>query len=174
MPSCGFSYTANAASAETRGVEFESTTLLTDTLQLQVNAAYTDAFLTSDVESLGAKDGDDMTMVPEYNFYVALDQEINAFSRDGSVRLEVAGYGEYKSHFETLPPDISPAYEVVNLSGNLQVTDNSRVGIYINNLLDEEIFEYRRSRYRSEAGWVQQYNYYGAERNVSVRFDFDF
>ena len=61
----------------------------------------------------------------------------------------------------------------VNLSGNLQVTDNSRVGIYINNLLDEEIFEYRRSRYRSEAGWVQQYNYYGAERNVSVRFDFD-
>ena len=54
------------------------------------------------------------------------------------------------------------------------ITDNSRVGIYINNLLDEEIFEYRRSRYRSEAGWVQQYNYYGAERNVSVRFDFDF
>src|SRR5690606_24729762 len=80
MPSCGFSYIANAASAESKGVEFESTTLLTDTLQLQVNAAYTDSKMTSDVESLGAKAGDDMTMVPDYNFYIALDQEINLFN----------------------------------------------------------------------------------------------
>ena len=174
MPSCGFAYNANAATAESRGIEFESTTLLTDTLQLQINGSYTDSEMTSDAPGIDAEAGDSMTMVPEYNFYVALDQEVNLFNRDGSVRLDVAGYGEYKHHFDTLPTDISPAYEAVNLSGNLQVTDNARVGIYINNLLDEEIIENRYSRYRSEGGWVQQYNYYGAERNVSVRFDFDF
>lgn len=174
MPSCGFSYTANAASAESRGIEFESTTLLTDTLQLQVNASYTDSKMTSDVPSLGASDGDDMTMVPEYNFYVALDKEVNVWSRDGNVRLEVAGYGEYKSHFNVKPEDISPAYEVVNLNGSVRVNDNARVGIYINNLLDEEIITYKRSRYRGGWSLGNHYYYYGAERNVSVRFDFDF
>jgi len=174
MPSCGFSYTANAASAETDGVEFESTTLLGDSLSLQINAAYTDAKMTSDVEALGAVAGDSMTMVPEYNFYVALDQQVRFFDRDGSVRLDVAGYGEYKSHFNTLPTDIAPAYEVVGLSGSLMVNDNARVGVYIGNLLDEEIITYKRSRYRTTAGYSDQYNYYGAERNVSVRFDFDF
>jgi len=174
MPSCGFDYTANAASAESDGIELETTLLLTDTLQLQVNGSYTDSKMTSDVESLGAKNGDSMTMVPEYNFYVALDQAINLFDRDASIRLDVAGYGEYKAHFNTLPADISPSYEVVNLSGNIQVNDNSRVGIYINNLLDEEIITYKRSRYRTTAGYSDQDHFYGDEINVSVRFDFDF
>ena len=174
MPSCGFSYSANAATAESRGIEFESTTLLTDTLQLQINGSYTDSEMTSDAPGIDAQAGDSMTMVPEYNFYVALDQEVNLFNRDGSIRLDVAGYGEYKAHFDTLPTDISPAYEVVNLAGNLQVTDNSRIGIYINNLLDEEIIAYRTSRYRSLDGWVERAILYGDERNVSVRFDFNF
>jgi len=174
MPSCGFSYTANAASAESRGIEFESTTLITDTLQLQINGSYTDSKMTSDVPALGAFAGDSMTMVPEYNFYVALDQEVVMWGRDGSVRLDVAGYGEYKSHFNTFPQDIAPAYEVVSLSTNLQVNDNARVGIYINNLLNEEIITYKRSRYRTTDGYSNQYYYYGDERNVSVRFDFDF
>lgn len=174
MPSCGFSYVANAATAESEGIEFESTTLLTDSLQLQVNGAYTDSKMTSDAPGIGAEAGDSMTMVPEYNYYVALDQQINLFNRDGSIRLDVAGYGEYKSHFDTLPADVAPAYEIVGLSGSLRVSDNARVGVYINNLLDEEVITYKRSRYRAEAGWVQLYTYYGDERNVSVRFDFDF
>ena len=174
MPSCGFSYTANAATAESRGIEFESTTLLTDTLQLQINGAYTDSEMTSDVPALGAESGDSMTMVPEYNFYVALDQQVTLFGRDGSVRLDVAGYGEYKSHFNTLETDVAPAYETVNLSANMWVNDNARVGVYINNLLDEEIITYARSRYRSLAGWSNRYVYYAPERNVTVRFDFEF
>lgn len=174
MPSCGFSYTANAATAESRGVEFESTTLLSDTWQLQVNASYTDSEMTSDVPSLGASSGDSMTMVPEYNYYVALDKQVRMFDRDGSVRLDVAGYGEYKSHFNVKPEDISPAYEVVSLSANMQVNDNARVGIYIDNLLDEEIITYKRSRYRGGWSLGNHYYYYGDERNISVRFDFDF
>ena len=174
MPSCGFSYTANAATAESRGIEFESTTLLTDTLQLQINGAYTDSEMTSDVEALGAEAGDSMTMVPEYNYYIALDQQVNLFGRDGSVRLDVAGYGEYKSHFNTLETDIAPSYETVNLSANMWVNDNARVGVYVNNLLDEEIITYARSRYRSLAGWSNRYVYYAPERNITVRFDFEF
>jgi outer membrane receptor protein involved in Fe transport len=174
MASCGFSYVANAATAVSEGVEFESTTLITDTLQLQVNAAYTDSRMTSDVEQLGAEAGDSMTMVPEYNFYIALDQQLNLWNREASVRLDYAGYGEYKSHFNTLDADISPAYEVLNLSGSLRVNDNARLGLYVNNVLNKEIIEYKRSRYRSDWPLGDQYYYYGEERSVAVRFDFDF
>lgn len=171
MPSCGFSYTANAASAESRGLEFESTTMLTDTLRFQVNAGYTDAKMTADAAGIGAEKGDDMTMVPDYNFYLALDKDIIFFGRDGSVRLDYAGYGEYKSHFNTKPEDISPSYEIVNLSGSLQVTDSTKISVYINNLLDEEIITYKRSEYRGDSSLGNKYYYYGAERTLSVRAD---
>ncbi len=138
--------------------------LLTDTLQLQINASYTDSTMTSDVPSLGAEDGDDMTMVPSYNFYVALDQQVVLFKRDGSVRLDVAGYGEYKSSFNADPDEIASAHEIVGLAGSLQVNDNARIGININNLLNEETSSY-------EGG---SYILYGDERSIAVRFDFEF
>ncbi len=172
MPSCGFSYTANAASAKSRGVEFESTTLLTDSLKLILNAAHTNSKMTSDVPSLGAKDGDSMTMVPKYNFYVALDQEFELWGREASARLDVNGYGEYKSNFNTLDQDISPAYQLVNLSAGMQVTENARIGVHVNNLLNERTLSYRKSRSRS--GRSQLNEYYNPDRTVSVRLDFSF
>jgi outer membrane receptor protein involved in Fe transport len=174
MPSCGFSYVANAAKAESRGVEFESTAMLTNSLSLQVNAGYTNSEMTEDVPSLGASAGDDMTMVPKYNYYVALNQDFVWLDRGASVRLDVAGYGEYKSHFNVKDEDISPAYEVVGLSGSLEVTENARVGLYVNNLLNEEIITYKRSRYRDNWPLGNQYYYYGEERSISLRVDFNF
>ena len=59
----------------------------------------------------------------------------------------------------------------------MMVTDNVRVGLYINNLLDEEVVLYARSRSRSSSvgnSWNPQFFYYGAARNVSVRVDFNF
>lgn len=174
MPSCGFSYTANAASAQSRGVEFESTSMLTDSLKLMANAAYTKSEMTSDVPSLGAEDGDEMTMVPEYNFYVALDQDFQMWGLDGSLRLDVAGYGETKSHFNVKDSDIAPAYEVVSISGALQVTENIRASVHINNLLDEEVILYKRSRYRGDWSTGALNYFYGDERNISVRLDFNY
>ncbi|WP_308909232.1 TonB-dependent receptor [Pseudokordiimonas caeni] len=174
MPSCGFSYTANAASARARGVEFESTALLMEGLTLSVNASYTDSKMTSDAPAIGAEKGDDMTMVPKYNYYVALDQEFDLFSKEASVRAELAGYGSYSSHFGVLESDRSPGYEVVNVSGSININENVRFSLYVNNLLNTEIIEYKRSRYRSEAALGEKYFYYGAERTVSLRLDFTF
>lgn len=174
MPSCGFSYIANAAKAQSRGIEFESSAMLTDSLSLQVNAGYTNSEMLEDVESLGASAGDDMTMVPKYNYYIALNKDLVLLNRDSSVRLDMSGYGKYKSHFNTKDSDISPAYEVFNLSGSMQVTDNTRVSLHINNLADKEIITYKRSRYRGDYSIGNLYYYYGAERNIAIRFDFQF
>lgn len=172
MPSCGFSYTANAASAQSRGVEFESQSLLTENLRLTVNAAYTKSEMTSDVPSLGAEKGDEMTMVPEYNFYIALDQDIQMWGRPGSLRVDVAGYGETKSHFNVKDADIAPAYEVVSIGGSMEVTDNVNVSFFVNNLLNEEVILYKRSRYRGDWSTGALNYYYGDERNFQFRVDF--
>lgn len=174
MPSCGFSYTANAASAQSRGFEFESASALTESLTLTLNASYTDSEMTSDAPAIGAYDGDDMTMVPKYNFYIALDQDIQMWGRDGSLRVDLAGYGESKSHFETKYGDISPAYEVVGIAGSLMVHENVRLGLYVENLFNEEVILYKRSQYRGDFSTGAQYVYYGAERNFSLRLDFTY
>ncbi len=100
METCGFTYTANAATARSRGIEFESTTALTDSLRLLLNYSSTESKMTSDVPTIGAENGDDMTMVPKYNFYVALDKEFVVLDRDANVRLDVSGYGKYKITFQ--------------------------------------------------------------------------
>ncbi len=174
MESCGFSYTANAASAQSRGVEFESQSLLTGNLTLTFNAAYTKSEMTSDSEPLRAEKGDDMTMVPKYNFYIALDQNFQVWDRDANWRVDVSGYGETNSYFNPKPTDITPAYEVVGLAGSIMATDNVRVGLYINNLLDEDVILYARSRSRSDWSGNALQVYHGAARNVSVRVDFNF
>lgn len=174
MPSCGFSYTANAASARSRGMELETTFLIADGLKLLLNASYTDSKITADVPSLGAEDGDDMTMVPDYNFYAALDKEFELYGQDASVRLEFLGYGEYKSHFNVKDSDIAPAYQLLNLSASYSLSENASLSFYLNNVLDSDIILYKRSRSRGDwsgnALWVE----YGEERNIAVRLDFKF
>lgn len=174
MPSCGFSYTANAASARSQGLEFESSTNIADGLQLLANFAYTDSKMTSDVPSLGAEDGDDMTMVPDYNFYVALDKEFELFGREASARIEMEGYGEYKTHFNVKDTDVSPAYELVNLSAGMDITENARLSIHVKNLLDNEHILYRRSRSRSDWSGNLLGVDYGPDRTFTVRLDFEF
>lgn len=175
MQTCGFTYTANAATARSRGIEFESTTRLTDSMRLMLNYSSTESKMTSDVPTIGAENGDDMTMVPKYNFYVALDKEFVVSGRDANVRLDVAGYGKFKTHFDVRPEDVSPAYEVVNLSAGLQINDYARVNLHINNLLDDRILRYRRSRSRNtDSYWAIHHEYYAPDRTVAIRMDFNF
>ena len=115
-----------------------------------------------------------MTMVPKYNFYVALDKEFTLWRKDASVRLEMLGYGEYKSHFNVRDDDISPAYQVLNLNGSFAVTDNARISVFVNNLLDSNIITYKRSRSRSDWSGNALWYTYGQERNVTVRLDVSF
>ena len=175
MESCGFDYTANAATARSRGFEFESTTALTDTMKLLVNYSSTESKMTSDVPQIGAVAGDDMTMVPKYNFYVALDKEFVVRGRDANVRLDVAGYGEFKTHFDVRPEDIAPAYELVNLSFGMDVNEYASVNLHINNLLDDRILRYRNSRSRNTGSyWAIHHEYYAPDRTVALRLNFNF
>ena len=175
METCGFSYTANAATAESKGFEMETTTLLRDDVKLIVNYSRTKSEMTSDVPSIGASDGDDMTMVPKYNYYNALDKEITFRGRDGNLRLDVNGYGKYKTHFNVREQDISDAYEVVNLQASLQVSENTTINVVVNNLLDDRIVRYKNARSRNIGSyWNIYHTYYAPDRTVALRMDYTF
>ena len=175
METCGFSYTANAATAESKGFELETTSMLTDDLKLIVNYSSTQSEMTSDVPSIGASAGDDMTMVPKYNYYIALDKGITYRGREGNLRLDVNGYGKYKSHFNVKDQDISAAYKVVNLQASLQVSENTTINVVVNNLLDDRIVRYKNARSRNIGSyWNIYHTYYIPDRTVALRMDYTF
>ncbi len=173
MPSCGFEFTANAARARSRGVEFESTYRLTPSTTLTLNGSYTDATIRDDVDALQATAGDRMPQVPKYNAYVAVDQQFDLFGRSVFVRADLSSYGSYKSHFNTLDEDVSAGYETVNLSGRVNVSDNAVLSLHLENLLNKQYYTYRSARSRTDMT-QQLYEAWGAERAITVRMDYNF
>lgn len=175
MPSCGFSYTANAAKARSRGVEWESKYRLSNDLDIIFNASYTNAEMLSDVAALGAEKGQDMTQVPKYNAYLGLDKGFLFYNKQANIRLDIEAYGEYKAHFNAREDgfDTSKAYERVNLSGRIELNDNVKLSLFINNLFDKEIEEYKQAR--SRAGYTNNLNVlYAPERSFTIRLDYTF
>ncbi|MEW5680771.1 MAG: TonB-dependent receptor [Pseudomonadota bacterium] len=175
MPSCGFSYTANAAKARSRGLEWESKFRLADELDIFFNASYTNSKMLSDVPALGAKYGQDMTQVPKYNAYLGLDKGFEFYGRATNIRLDVEAYGEYKSHFNAREDgyDTADAYQRVNLSGRVELNDSLRLSMFINNVFDSEIELYKQAR--SRANSTSNLNVlYAPERSFTLRLDYSF
>lgn len=174
MDTCGFSYTANGGAARSRGLEFESTAQITDNLSMVFNTSYTQSEVLEDNSAIDAEAGDDMTMVPKFNAYLALDQSLNLFDKQAFIRADMTAYGKYKTHFNTLPTDEVDGYQVFNLSGRVELSDSVQVSVHINNLLDSDDVSYKRARSRNPTSAAQQYISYLPERNIAVRLDYTF
>jgi len=174
MDTCGFSYTANGGEAQSRGVEFESTAQLTDDLKMTFNFSKTNSEILEDNDAIDAEKGDDMTMVPDTNAYVALEQGFNFMGRQAFVRADYAYYGEYKSHFKVKDEDVTPSYGYVNLSTRFEVSDDVTLSLHVKNLFDDETISYKRARSRSDSTTAQQYISYLEGRTLTVRLDYTF
>lgn len=173
MPSCGFSYVANAANARSRGVELESSLYLGESTLLTFNASYTDSVMLDDVPALGAKRGDNMTMVPKYNAYLAVDHELKAFSRPVFLRADIAAYGKYKTHFNMRDEDRSPAYQTLNLSGRVELNEQTTLSLHINNVLNKQYTTFKSARSRS-SNRQALHEIYGTGRSFGLRLDYKF
>lgn len=175
MDTCGFTYTANAGKAESKGFEFESTMQLMDDLTMTLNTSYTSSKLTEDNDAVDGKKGDEMTMVPDWNGYLAFDQGFEVFGKQAFVRADYTYYGAYKTHFKTRPEDEVPSYSYVNLSSRLEVSESVTLSLHLNNLFDKEAIKFKNARSRNDANTsAQEYIEYLSERNVTVRIDYTF
>ena len=71
--------------------------------------------------------------------------------------------------------DIADGYEVVNLQASLQVSENTRLNVVVNNLLDDRIVRYKYARSRNIGSyWNIYHTYYAPDRTVAVRMDYTF
>ncbi|WP_306523405.1 TonB-dependent receptor [Rheinheimera sp.] len=176
MPSCGFSYTGNAAKARSRGLEWESKYQLTEQTNLVFNTSYTNSKLLVDVASLQAKAGQEMTMVPKYNAFLGIDHTLQLFNRDASVRLDVEAYGKYNSHFNARADgsDSVPSYHRLNLSTRFDVNPNTKISVFVKNLLDEEVINYKRARSRGTNTRNDLAVDFAEERSLTIRLDYTF
>lgn len=175
MDTCGFSYTANGGEAKSEGFEFESTARLTDDLTMSFNTSYTSSEITEDNDSISAKAGDEMTMVPKWNAYLALDQNVQLFGKEAYIRGEYSFYDDYKTHFNVRDEDMTPSYSVYNLSGRVQLNENLRLSLFVNNVFDKEAATYMRARSRNaNNSAAQEYINYLNGRSISLRVDYTF
>lgn len=175
MDTCGFSYIANGGESQSQGIEFESTMQLNDDLTMNFNTSYTNSELTEDNEAIEGKKGDSMTMVPDWNVYLAFDQGFEMLGKQAFVRADYSYYGDYKTHFNTRQEDEVPSYSYVNLSGRIELSDQATLSVHLNNVFDTEAVKYQRARSRSESSTTsQEYMEYLSERNLTVRLDYTF
>jgi len=138
------------------------------------NASYTKSKILVDSVPLSAEASDDMTMVPKYNFYIALDQAINIGGHEGYVRIDASGYGESKSHFRAKDTDISPAYTTFNMAIGADITEGATLSLHVQNMFNQEVILYKRQRYGRDWSLGPRHNYYGAERTISLRLDIQY
>lgn len=175
MDSCSFSYLTNAGEAKSQGFEFESTSYITPDLTFTFNTSYTHSTIEEDNDSIDAKKGDDMTMVPEWNVYTALDQGFNWIGKQAYIRADYTYYGEYKTHFNTRDEDKVPSYGYVNLSSRIELNDTTQVSLHIDNLFNKEALQYSRARSRSSLSTTSPiYVEYLPERSLTLRVDYTF
>ncbi|HWA18894.1 MAG TPA: TonB-dependent receptor [Devosia sp.] len=106
LPSCGFRYTTNQGSAESKGFDLQAEWLITDQFDLDISLGYTDAYYTSTSSSAGlvlANVGDRLPGSP-WTASLGAQYTASIWGKDAFVRLEY----EYAGGETGLSPDRDP------------------------------------------------------------------
>jgi outer membrane receptor protein involved in Fe transport len=133
----GTSGLANAGSAESKGVEGSLSWLAADNLTVGVNAAYTDAQLTSDTPN-GAQDGDRLPGTPEWSGALFMDYSVDA---GNDLSWQFGGILRYVGDRISTPssqPDSvrADSYGTLDLNAGLTIHDRWTVRGYVRNVTD--------------------------------------
>ncbi|MDA9096008.1 TonB-dependent receptor [Porticoccaceae bacterium] len=148
---CGASFIFNAGTSESEGIEFDVQAQLTEHLQLDFSAAYSEATLTEDVPNVigfGSK-GDNLPGSSDYNLSLGLEYGFVIAGYDSFVRGDYAYISEYYNFFDESGP-ASGGYGQINLRTGLAI-DQFNVDLYVNNLTNEQDFSWVEFSFASRA-----------------------
>ncbi|MDR3513861.1 MAG: TonB-dependent receptor [Caulobacteraceae bacterium] len=141
LPTCGFSFSANAGNAKSQGVELSLTWRVTSDLTADMSASYTDARLTQDSprdSGVGGKSGDRLPGIPQWTVQGALQYDFNLAGHDGFARTDARYVSGYLNRFPGASGGAQAAgdYAVVDLRVGLNLTSQIRAEAFANNLFD--------------------------------------
>lgn len=109
LPSCGFKYTTNEGSAESKGFDLQGEWLATDALDLDFSLGFTDAYYTGDAVAAGlllARKGDKLPGSP-WTFSLGAEYRAQVMERDSYLRVDY----EYSSRETGLTPARDPSVD---------------------------------------------------------------
>lgn len=135
LPNCGFSFSGNAGSATSKGVEIDFTVRPFDSMTINASGSFTDAKLESDSppgNGVGGQKGDRLPGIPRWSVQAGVQYDFRMLEREGFARID----GRYLSgYFNRFPGAASAAAP----GGDFTVFD-ARIGIDITNNIQAELF----------------------------------
>lgn len=132
---CAFTLPFNAGSAESQGVEFALSALLTDSLKLDLTGSWVDAELTEDAPGLG-QDGDRLPGSPNFNASLGIEYEFDWHDFAGWVRGDLAWVGDYYSTLQETRPELGD-YTTLDFSAGLDL-QSWTFEVFVKNLTDSD------------------------------------
>jgi len=124
LPSCGFKYTTNQGTAESKGFDLQGEWLLTDALDIDFSLGYTDAHYTSTAVAGGlllARKGDKLPGSP-WQFAIGAQYNTNLMAHDAFFRVDYQFASKETGVTPSRDPFVDPVY------GNVSSFDPANVG----------------------------------------------
>ena len=141
-PGCGWSYNFNGGKAETSGWEVDFTYAINDELSIDFAGSSMTAETSIDIASLGAAAGDRLPNTVETQWNLGLVYDTTILSYPSYARLDVNYYGDSFNTFAENPNSSSPDYTKLNFNLGLDLNENSKLQLSIDNLTDERTEAY--------------------------------
>lgn len=161
-------FSAPIGKANSKGVELDLSTYITDDTKFNLSYAYIDASTANDIINadwgVPIKKGSPLVNVPKNNLNLTLNHQTVVLGKE----LELGASYQYTSERLGDAADLTfnlPSYQLVGIFGQVNLTERTKLNISVNNILDEE---YAQSSYN--ALWV----YPGAPTQFKMSLAYQF
>ncbi len=142
-PQCtSTTFTANVGGATSRGVEFQSSTLIVDGFRVDFGAGYVKAELSKDVPTLNAPAGSRLPGAPRVNANLGLQYDFKVAGRDAFVRADSVYAGEFYGDLLETPGLKAGGYLKVDARTGIMLGRLS-AELFVRNVTDRNDFTWR-------------------------------
>jgi len=151
----------NAGAARIEGVEWDTHWRPADQWTLGLSVDYLDTRFTNiTAQGTGISVGDRIGLVPDYQFTVSAQRDFAWHGRTGFVRLDYDQIGNEINN--GTPGSESDVLNLLNFNTSVYVTDNLRLGLFVQNLLND----------RGHTDPLEVYTYAARERPRTLGLEF--
>ena len=161
-------FSAPIGKANSKGVELDLSTYITDDTKFNLSYAYIDASTANDIINadwgVPIKKGSPLVNVPKNNLNLTLSHQMAVLGKE----LELGASYQYTSERLGDAADLTfnlPSYQLVGIFGQVNLTERTKLNISVNNIFDEK---YAQSSYN--ALWV----YPGAPTQFKMSLAYQF
>ncbi|WP_350607312.1 TonB-dependent siderophore receptor [Pseudoalteromonas sp. MER144-MNA-CIBAN-0113] len=161
-------FSAPIGKANSKGVELDLSTYITEDTKFNLSYAYIDASTANDIINadwgVPIKKGSPLVNVPKNNLNLTLSHQTTLLGKE----LELGASYQYTSERLGDAADLTfnlPSYQLVGIFGQVNLTERTKLNISVNNIFDEE---YAQSSYN--ALWV----YPGAPTQFKMSLAYQF